>query len=257
MARYKIVLAYDGTNFSGMQRQARRRTVQGEVEIALRQLGWQAQSLLHAGRTDAGVHATGQVIAFDLDWRHTSQDLLRALNALLPEDVAGQRAEAVSPEFHPRYEALARHYTYRVYCQPQRHPLRERRAWRVWPPLELKPLQRASRALVGSHDFASFGRPQKKDGPTVREVFRAEWAQEGDTFRFTYEANAFLYHMVRHTVAHLAAVGQGRAAVESIQALLQNPQPGAVQDLAPACGLELTEVRYPDINESGLDKKEL
>ncbi len=246
MARYKIVLAYDGTDFKGMQRQARGRTVQSVLEEALRTLGWQQPSLLHAGRTDAGVHATGQVAAFDLAWRHTPAELQRALNALLPPDVAVQHVAESPPGFHPRYDALARRYTYRLFCQPHRNPLRERHAWRVWPPPDLKAMQRASRQLLGSHDFASFGRPQKKGGPTVREVYRAEWVQNEDALAFTFEANAFLYHMVRHTVAHLVAIGHGQAGWQSIRSLLKDPQPGGVQDLAPANGLELTEVRYPD-----------
>ncbi|MBI3158930.1 MAG: tRNA pseudouridine(38-40) synthase TruA [Chloroflexi bacterium] len=246
MARYQVILAYDGTQFKGMQRQARGRTVQGVLEEALRQLGWQGRSALSAGRTDAGVHASGQVAAFDLDWRHTPEDLLKALNALLPEDAAARAVKAATPKFHPRYDAIARRYTYRLFCQPQRDPLRERYAWRVWPAVSLRPMQQASRELLGSHDFASFGSPPKKGGPTVREVLWAEWDQEGDAFSFHFEANAFLYHMVRRTVALLVEVGQEKTDWMIMRALLYDPQPGIVQELAPAHGLELTEVRYPE-----------
>jgi tRNA pseudouridine38-40 synthase len=249
MARYKLVLAYDGTEFSGMQRQARGRTVQGVVEEALSRLGWQGRALLCAGRTDAGVHASGQVAAFDLDWRHTPEDLLSALNALLPMDVAARAVTLARPRFHPRYHATARRYTYRLFCQPARDPLRERYAWRVWPAVRLAPMQNAARQIVGSHDFASFGRPHRKGGPTARDVLTAEWKQEGDTLTFTIEANAFLYHMVRHTVAMLVNVGQGRDDVERMRALLERPQSGGVRELAPAHGLELAEVRYPDESE--------
>lgn len=250
MARYQIILAYDGTEFKGLQRQSRGRTVQGEVEAALRRLGWNDGTVMSAGRTDAGVHASGQVFAFDYEWRHTPEDLQTALNALLPADVAVKSAQPAPPNFHPRHDALSRRYTYRLFCQPQRDPLRERYAWRVWPPVRLKPMQQAARALKGSHDFAAFGSPLKKDGVTVRNVLRAGWEQAEDAYTFHIEANAFLYHMVRRTVRLLVQVGQGRRPPTIVKDLLDRPQTGPVQGLAPAHGLELAEVRYPAQNET-------
>ena len=108
MARYKVVLAYDGTGFSGSQRQAEARTVQREFEAALGKLGWNDRSITLAGRTDAGVHASGQVAAFDLDWNHPPDALLRALNALLPEDLAARSVKICGDDFHPRFDALSR-----------------------------------------------------------------------------------------------------------------------------------------------------
>lgn len=141
MARYQVTLKYDGTAFFGMQRQATTRTVQGEVEKSLKKIGWAGSSILAAGRTDAGVHASGQVIAFDFEWRHTSDDLRNALNATLPEDVAAGRVQTARDDFHPRYDALARTYRYQIFCQPVRDPLKERYAWRVWPQPDLDALQ--------------------------------------------------------------------------------------------------------------------
>ncbi|TAK12200.1 MAG: tRNA pseudouridine(38-40) synthase TruA [Anaerolineae bacterium] len=250
MARYQIILAYDGTGFNGLQRQTRGRTVQGEVESALRRLGWDGRSILSAGRTDAGVHASGQVFALDYEWRHSPEDLQGALNALLPPDVAVRDLQEAPPKFHPRYDALARRYAYRLFCQPLRDPLRERYAWRVWPPVKLKPLQQAARALKGSHDFAAFGSPLQKGGTTVRNVVRAEWEQAEDAYTFHFEANAFLYHMVRRTVRLLVQVGQGRRPPKTVKDLLDRPQNGPVQGLAPAHGLELVEVRYPAQDET-------
>ena len=145
MARYQVILVYDGTEFFGFQRQARERTVQGIVEDALRQIGWHGRTILAAGRTDTGVHASGQVIAFDLDWAHSTDDLRNGLNANLPADVAVHQVILGRPDFHPRYDAIARRYRYQIYCQSHRDPLRERYAWRVWPALRCEELQQAVR----------------------------------------------------------------------------------------------------------------
>ena len=135
MARYQIILAYDGTDFQGFQRLKGGRSVQGEVEAALRRLNWAGKAILSAGRTDAGVHASGQVIAFDLDWAHSPETLRQALNAYLPEDVAAQAVKLAAPGFHPRYDALARTYHYRIF-----HHLSviscASGAWRVDHPLD-------------------------------------------------------------------------------------------------------------------------
>src|SRR5215208_2554872 len=141
MARYQLTLAYEGTDFFGSQRQASsklvpgasKRTVQGELEKALCKLGWTGRSVLMSGRTDTGVHATGQVASFDLDWSHSDEELLRALNAVLPADMAVHQARMVHATFHPRFDAISRLYRYGLFCQPLRHPIRERFAWRAWP----------------------------------------------------------------------------------------------------------------------------
>ncbi len=245
MARYKVILVYDGTAFKGMQRQANARSVQQEVEEALRQIGWQGASITAAGRTDAGVHASGQVIAFDLDWRHNEQDLLNALNACMPDDVAARQVTAVSADFHPRYDALSRRYLYQLFCQPQRDPLRERYAWRVWPAPSFEKLQQAARELVGEYDFAALGRPPIEGGTTIRLVTAAGWQQQEDRLSFEVEANAFLYHMVRRMVHLLVEIGQGRLEPEIVNEILSEPN-GMVQGLAPAHGLFLTEVSYAE-----------
>src|SRR6266498_4995595 len=133
MARYQLTLAYDGTDFFGSQRQAKPRTVKGELERALCKIGWTGSSVMMAGRTDNGVHAMGQVASFDLDWSHSDDDLVHALNAALPADMAVHQARMVHAKFHPRFDATSRLYRYRLFCQPLRDPLRERFAWRVWP----------------------------------------------------------------------------------------------------------------------------
>jgi tRNA pseudouridine38-40 synthase len=265
MARYQAVIAYDGTEFAGFQRQLGQesRTVQGEVEAVLRQLGWQGQKLLGAGRTDTGVHAAGQVIAFDLEWAHPLESLQAALNAGLPPDVAVMAVRTTRPDFHPRYDAASRRYQYRIFCRAGRDPLRERYSWRVWPGVDIERMKAAAALLVGEHDFAAFGTPPKAERSTVRTVYSAEW-RPGDSlepveWKFEIVANAFLYHMVRRLVYVLAAIGQGRLEVSAFRQALEEPPQLPLQGLAPPQGLTLMEVLYPeDVHlrrSSGLDRE--
>jgi len=243
MARYQIILAYDGTDFQGFQRQARGRTVQGVFETALSQLGWSGRISLFAGRTDCGVHAEGQVVAFDLEWSHPVADLGRALNAHLPADVAVRFVQAAAPDFHPRYDAKGRTYRYQIYCEPDRDPLRDRYAWQVWPELNLALLQQAARLLPGIHDFAAFGTSPRPGGCTVREVFTAAWEPRSGGLLFEVSANAFLYHMVRRMVYLQVLIGKKLLELESFAQAVQAAQPQP-PGLAPAHGLALKEVLY-------------
>ncbi|GAB4524860.1 MAG: tRNA pseudouridine(38-40) synthase TruA [Anaerolineales bacterium] len=249
MARYQVTLAYDGTHFSGFQRQANGRTVQAVVEHALSRIGWRGTSLLAAGRTDAGVHASGQVIAFDLTWKHGCETLQKALNANLPADVSALQVRLASPSFHPRYDALARTYHYRLLCLPARHPLLERYAWRVWPAPQDDLLAAATQTLRGEHDFTAFGRPPTSSGSTVRIIRHAEWRTAPPFLTLELTGNAFLYHMVRHIVALLVAIGQQVLPPQHILAHLSPPYP-PVRGMAPPCGLTLAHVAYPDDPQS-------
>lgn len=244
MARYKITLAYDGTHFYGMQRQAQERTVQADLEDALRKLGWAQQSLQFAGRTDRGVHAAGQVAAFDLDWNHSLGDLREALNANLAQDLAVQDAQEVSADFHPRYGARQRSYAYRLIFAQARQPLKERYAWRLWPPLELEQMNALSRPLIGLRDFAALGTPQKEGGSTLREVFTARWQGSHEEMIFEISANAFLYHMVRRTLGLLVRLGREGKSADELEAILEKQE--LVQDLAPAKGLSLMKIDYKE-----------
>ena len=245
MARYQVILVYDGTEFFGFQRQARERTVQGVVEDALRRIGWQGRTILAAGRTDTGVHASGQVIAFDLDWAHSALDLRNGLNANLPSDVAAHQVFVARPGFHPRYDAIARRYRYQIYCQPTRDPIRERYAWRVWPALSCEALQQAARFLPGRHDFSAFGTPPRTGGTTERIVSEASWQAVGDQFTFEVVANAFLYRMVRRLVSVQVAIVQGNISPEIMAVYLTGKPDELLQGLAPPQGLFLVEVMYP------------
>ena len=245
MVTYKSIIAYDGTDFQGFQRQAEGlRTVQGVIENALRDLGWQERSITAAGRTDAGVHARGQVIAFALDWRHEINSLSRALNANLPDDVAVRQTEVAPQGFHPRFSAKVRRYSYTVICAPMRDPLRERYAWRIWPEPKLDAMETAATMLVGRYDFAAFGQAPSSDGHTIREVFRAHWSRKRDVIAFEIEANAFLHHMVRRLVGALTEIGSGRVDADEIRALIDDPQLRWQGKIAAAQGLCLETVIY-------------
>lgn len=244
MERYKVTLAYDGTHFFGFQRQGSERTVQLEVETALRQLNWQGRAILSSGRTDSGVHAIGQVVAFDLEWAHGLEALGHALNANLPEDVAVKAIEVAPAGFHPRYDATSRCYRYQVLFAPERDPLQDRYAWRVWPPCEITSLQAAARLLLGAHDFAAFGTPPRPGGSTLRTVFQADWQmKEEGLARFEVTANAFLYHMVRRMVFLQVLAGWQRIDLSALQKAVETAVPLA-PGLAPPQGLFLKEVFY-------------
>jgi tRNA pseudouridine38-40 synthase len=252
MARYQIILAYDGTNLLGSQRQAGSRTAQGELEKALRRIGWKGKSILLAGRTDSGTHASGQVAAFDLDWRHGTERLREALNAHLPNDLVVRGVNLAADDFHPRFDAGSRRYVYRLFCAEVRDPLRERYAWRVWP--AATDLSALAELWPGKHDFAAFGSATTPSGSTVRTVLSAGWQRREDEWTFDIQADAFLYRMVRRLVYVQVAVAQGRLPAQVLaRALEDSPK---VRDearaqlpagLAPACGLTLVEVRYDNL----------
>ncbi|HUF40076.1 MAG TPA: tRNA pseudouridine(38-40) synthase TruA [Anaerolineales bacterium] len=247
MALYKAILAYDGTEFKGFQRQAAARTVQGEVEAALRRIGWMGKAIHAAGRTDTGVHAAGQVISFEFEWRHSPSDLLRAANAGMPPDAAFRQLEPAPEGFHPRYSAVARRYVYRLVFDPAPDPLRERRAWRVWPAPDPDSLDRAAALFAGEHDFSAFGRPPKPGGPTVRIVFESGWTFRENGAFYTIEGNAFLFRMVRRIVITQIDAAQGLTPLGEIEDRIAGNIPGMVQGLAPAQGLTLESVQYKEL----------
>lgn len=265
MARYQLTLAYNGAGFFGSQRQAksagstgaavsRFRTVQGELETALRKLGWTGRSVILSGRTDTGVHATGQVASVDLDWSHSEIDLLKALNAELPADMAVHQARMVHAKFHPRFDAASRCYRYRLFCQSVRDPIREVFAWRVWPTINSELLAGTASLFLGTHDFSAFGSPTTPTGSSVRTVMKAQWMRARDAkdeWHFEVQADAFLYRMVRRLVFVQVAVAQGRTSAEAVARSLAEPVPAGKRSeipagLAPAHGLTLVEVTYAE-----------
>jgi tRNA pseudouridine38-40 synthase len=248
VARYRATLAYDGSAYVGFQRQAEgRRTIQGEVERAIAQVTGQQVTVIGAGRTDTGVHAEGQVIAFDVSWRRDDETLLKALNATLPDDIALQDIRQ-HEGFHPRFDAVARIYRYTLVQAPQRQPLMRHRAWHIFGDLDVGSVREACVLLVGVHDFAAFGHAPQGDN-TVREVLRSEWETD-DTHTsvlhvYHIEANAFLQHMVRRIVGVLVEVGRGRLSLDAFRKALTSGAMVNGVTLAPPHGLVLESVRYP------------
>jgi tRNA pseudouridine38-40 synthase len=245
MARYQATIAYDGTAFWGFQAQPGFRTVEGELRSALATLGRLEEPLLAGGRTDSGVHAVGQVIAFDLEWQHPIEELQRALNALLPDDISCPALRLAPNDFHPRYQAVRRCYRYKVIAAPFPDPLRERYALRVWPAPDMGRMAAAAQALAGKHDFRAFGSAPHEGSHTVRTVHRVEWKRDTDELELWIEADAFLFRMVRTIVGTLLQVGGGRVPVETFRALLGEPPKGRAAPPAEARGLCLMRIDYP------------
>jgi tRNA pseudouridine38-40 synthase len=198
-----------------------------------------------AGRTDAGVHATGQVVAFDAQWAHTLNDLLNAMNARAPKDVAILDLAECEPGFHPRFSAVSRMYEYTIALRPTRQPLLRRYAWLMTGQLDMARMNQAAQCLIGEYDFAAFGTAPDGD-VTVRRVLKAEWREmaETGTLRFTIEANAFLYRMVRRIARALVLVGRNELDVDELSEILASKDLQRIKGIAPACGLCLVRVTY-------------
>jgi tRNA pseudouridine38-40 synthase len=245
MAPYQITIAYDGTEFCGFQRQVTDRTVQGELEKALRRLGWDESSILSAGRTDSGVHASGQVVSFNLEWGHSQQKLLDALNDLLPDDISVKDLSLAPEGFHPRYDARARRYRYQLYFNPIKDPLKERFFWRVWPEPDKNMLRSASKLFIGKYDFRAFGRPPNEKSTSVRTISALDWefSEDGSLANMNIEAQAFLYHMVRRIVFVLVRTAQGRISLSDVKGSIEK-QLELPAGIAPAKGLILEEIIY-------------
>lgn len=243
---FRATVQYDGTAYFGFQRQRRGvPSIQAELEIALTRLAGRPIRVLGAGRTDTGVHALGQVVAFTIDWpeKHGHSKLQKALNALLPPDIAVAHLFETSPDFHPRYDARRRSYEYQILCTMVRRPLVRQRAWHVAQDLSAVAMNEAADSLIGVRDFATFGRPTIGDS-TVREVFAAEWRQEDEMLIFRICANAFLHRMVRSIVGSLKMVGSGKWSINDFADALQACDRKRSATAAPAHGLYLISVEY-------------
>ncbi len=248
---YAATLAYDGSAYQGFQRQpAPIPTIQDAVERAIGKVSGQAIGISAAGRTDTGVHALGQVIAFEVEWKHSERDLLSAINSQLPADIALQelwRQEG----FHPRFDALWRQYVYRVATLKAPNPLLNRQVWQlVGESLDLEGMTMAAKICLGEHDFAAFGTaPQAGSNNTVRQIFLSRWEMEkgdfGQNYIYRIRGTAFLYHMVRRLVGSLVQVGRGKLSPEDFAEILASRDIGRAKWLAPPYGLILEAVGYP------------
>jgi tRNA pseudouridine38-40 synthase len=255
LPHYRSTVAYDGTDFLGFQLQASGRTVQGALEAALLQLSGANARVIGSGRTDAGVHAAGQVVGFRVEWRHSLSDLHRALNAVLPPDVAVVDLDEAPEEWHPRFSAKWRHYRYTVRNAPWRSPLDRRQALHVAQPLRLDDMQAAARAFIGEQDFASFGRPMQDGESTVRMIYRSGWRRDGERFYYDVIGNAFLRGMVRSLVGSMLSVGLGQVTVGQLRETLAAKERSLAAPPAAACGLCLMRVKYDDVPQGSACKR--
>jgi tRNA pseudouridine38-40 synthase len=241
----RLDLAYEGTRYHGFGLQPTRRTIQEVLEEALaRALGEQVR-VTAAGRTDAGVHASGQVVGFTTRGRLAPETLIRAANARLPEDVLVTGAAEMLPEWDARRSATRRHYRYHIWSRRLPSLWWRRWAWHLPDALDLDAMQVSARQLVGTHDFASFlgHRSQEPAGrTTVRTVERADWWRDGDLIGFEITANAFLRHMVRGIVGTLIEVGRGRLDPAHFSTILASADRREAGPNAPPHGLILTGV---------------
>lgn len=242
--RIRAVIAYDGTDYHGFQRQSpdREPSIQGTLEGALGKIG-QPSGVLGAGRTDAGVHASGQVIAFNVDWRHSLNDLQRALNATLPEDIAVLELEQTADTFHPRYDAVSRAYRYSISNARVRNPLMVRYALHVLQELDADAMRQALACTMGTHDFAAFGQPTVGES-TIRSIYRAEVAVDGSAIAIELQANGFLYRMVRRIVGTLIPIGRGEQTPQDFGDILKSADPNRGGPAVAPNGLCLTQVSY-------------
>lgn len=243
---FVLGVTYNGAPYHGWQRQIGQPTVQGEIEAALQQIADQPVTLSVAGRTDAGVHATGQVAAFSTQVSRTLHDWLRGLNALTSEHIHIDWVQPAPSDFHPRYSATARRYAYVFHDIGYPHPHLPGQVWGCTP-LDADAMHRAGQELVGEHDFTSFRGAGCQSISPLRRVNLLQVRRQGEFVVMDIEANAFLLHMVRNIARGLHDVGRGVLRT-SLAALLQQRNRAALGATAPPAGLYLTAVSYPGYN---------
>lgn len=260
--RFKIIIEYDGTNYVGWQRQPGLKSIQGEIEAAIFKFCGQETYVYGSGRTDAGVHAMGQVAHFDLvlpvSWgkneeegeRRTDSEkacykVSRALNHYLQDQpIRILKTERVTDDFHARFSATGRQYLYRLISRPQPLALEKNRAAYVWYPLNLETMQTAAQHLIGKHDFSAFRATACQSKSPIKTLSEIKIAKQGDLFTFYFKAPSFLHHQVRNMVGSLCLVGQGQWTPDDLQACLLAKNRVNAGPTAKACGLYFIQADY-------------
>ena len=244
MPTFKLVVEYDGTAYAGWQRQPDQPTVQAAIEDVIQRVVQIHVPVTGAGRTDAGVHALGQVVSFRSDKALSEAEWLRALNGLLPQDICVRSVETVAEDFHARFSAREKQYEYRILNRSDRSALDRDRAWHIRGRLDLDAMREGANLLVGRHDFSSFqGHPTDTDNP-VCDLRTLSIIQDQDLIRIEARADRFLKQMIRAVVGTLVEVGQGKRTPQSVKDILEAKDRRSAGLTAPAHGLYLVQVIY-------------
>ena len=242
MARYKFIIQYDGTGFRGWQLQKNERTVQGELELALSKINKDEKIRIHgAGRTDTGVHATGQTAHFDINIEMRPEKIKDALNGNLPRDIKVMELSKVDENFHARFSANKRHYQYRI--RTNGFILDRNFTWHT-DPLDINILNKTANILIGENDFTSFSKNNEKLEHYRCIVYESIWKEEDQVLNYYVVANRFLHHMVRYLVGTMVEISKGKYEFEDFKNLIKNPKENVHVIKAPPQGLVLTKVDY-------------
>lgn len=244
--RYAVGIEYVGARYAGWQRQDALPSVQSTVESALSRVADEAIALVCAGRTDAGVHAVGQVAHFDTSKQREIDSWVLGANSELPEDVALTFVQPVREDFHARFSALTRRYRYLLLNSARRSPLREGRVWWRYSPIDADAMHEALQALCGLHDFSSFRASQCQSRGPVRRLDQISVTRQGDLVLIDVVANAFLHHMVRNIVGSAVKVGEGKQPIAWISEVLRGKDRRLAGPTAPPDGLYFVGVTYPE-----------
>ncbi|BCA54184.1 tRNA pseudouridine synthase A [Nitrospira sp. KM1] len=248
MPTVKLILEYDGTNYAGWQRQPDQPTIQEAVESALYLLTQSHASVIAAGRTDAGVHALGQVASFRINKAWTAAEWIRGFNARLPKDIAVRSAAIMPDEFHARYAARGKLYEYRIVNRPERPAVARTYSWHIGPFLKIEPMIQAGNALIGSHDFSSFEGTLTDNEDPMCNIQQLTVTRQDDRLNIHIYADRFLKHMVRNIVGTLVEIGHGKRSVMNISEILAARDRRRAGRTAPPQGLFLVKVDYATIS---------
>lgn len=245
MINYKMVIAYDGSRYNGWQKQGNTKdTIQGKLEKVLEKLEGREVEVIGAGRTDAGVHALGQVVNVKLESKINEEMLLQYLNQYLPEDIALLSVKEVPMRFHSRLNATEKTYLYRIYRSEIPNPFIRKYTVTITEKLDIEKMRIAAEFLIGEHDFKSFCSLKKSKKSTIRTLYSITIEEIEEEVRISVRGNGFLYHMVRIIVGTLLEVGTGKKKPEEIEQILEKGERQAAGKTAPAHGLFLKEVKY-------------
>ncbi len=249
--RFRLTVHYDGSAFHGWQVQPDQRTVQGVLEAALSRLADETKGIIGSGRTDTGVHATGQVFSVDMGPRWDARALRKSLNAILPDDVWIESAASVPADFHPRYDAVCRTYRYEVGLQPHAaSPFHRRWCWPVTDSVDAALLHEAASRVPGERSFRAFAKAGQPERGERCHVHAAAWSETDLGMRLTITADRYLHHMVRYLTGTMVDIARGRRPLDDMARLLDNEPDLVTSPPAPASGLFLHHVEYPDPHRS-------